>query len=58
MNRTPGQPKKDDPRKNQLRILLNDKEKSLFEKHGLTNSTKLRAWLLKQIEQQQIKLDD
>jgi hypothetical protein len=58
MNRTPGQPKKDDPRKNQLRILLNDKEKSLFEKHGLTNSTKLRTWLLKQIEHQQIKLDD
>jgi hypothetical protein len=57
MNRTPGQPKKEDPRKNQLRMLLNDKEKALFVKHGLNNTTKLRTWLLKQIEAELIKLD-
>jgi hypothetical protein len=56
MKKTPGQPKKEDPRKHQIRMLLNDKEKALFLEHGLNKTYVLRAWLLKQIEDKKINL--
>jgi hypothetical protein len=53
-----GQPKKDDTRKHQMRMMLNDKEKALFLKHGMTKTHKLREWLIMQIEKHDINLND
>lgn len=44
------QPKKKDPRINQLRMMLNDEEKELFLAAGFTETHKLREWLLKVIK--------
>jgi hypothetical protein len=53
-----GQPKKNDPRTHQMRMMLNNKEKALFLKHGITKTHKLREWLLMQIEKHDIDLND
>jgi len=50
-----GQPKKADPRINQLRMMLNDEEKALFERAGFTETHKLREWLLKVIKSHENK---
>jgi hypothetical protein len=52
-----GQPKKADPRKNQMRMMLNDKEKAMFDRSGFSQTHLLREWLLHVIRTHENKKD-